>query len=440
MFDASPPPEDPPPEHPSEPRSRRLPPDPQRAHLHAALDRLLDARAGDGGPALAAAIEASDDLRRAAEGALVEVISAFDASMHWAAEAHRSPVSWLVSATGQSRRGAASMRRTCLDAAARPHLAAAASAGALSHEHLRLLADARCAPLEDQFDLDEADLVEAACTRTVDALRVHLRRWRYDALARLGRNEPDGPEPPAPDGNVLRLSPLLDGRAKLDAELDPLAAATIRNGIDAELDRLRAAGALDADPRSLRELEADLFVAIFERGLARPDGAAPAPLVLAAVDLDTVLDRAGVATPAERTARRAELIGHGPVSDDAIAELLDRADLALLITHPGTGHPLWFGRTRRLATTAQRHAVLATSSPHCDFPGCTVGVHRCQIDHLTSWDDRGPTDVDNLRALCRFHNPLKHRRQITATAHPDGTTTYATPDGRPIAPRYAEDP
>jgi len=80
----------------------------------------------------------------------------------------------------------------------------------------------------------------------------------------------------------LRLSSLLDGRAKLDAELGPQGAASVRSG-----------------PRSLREIEGDLFVAIFERGTAQQDGAAPTPLVVAAVDLDTLLRRAGFppATP-----------------------------------------------------------------------------------------------------------------------------------------------
>jgi len=443
MFDASPPlgePPDPPPERTARSHLRRPPATPARAGLHAELDRLLDARAGDGGPALAAAIVAYDQVQRAVDGALVAVLSGFDASMEWAADGHRSPISWIAANTGLSAKAAGSMRRTSLDGADRPHLAGAAAEGRLPLGHIRLVGDARRAPVEDLFDRDEAELVATACELTADGLRVHLARWRYDALAEAQCNEPDGPEPPASAGNVLRLSSLLDGRAKLDAELDPQGAASVRSGLDRELDRLRASGALEADPRTLREIEGDLFVAIFERGMAQRDGAAPAPLVVATVDLDTLLGRAGFDPPDERTARRAEIVGHGPVSDDVMAELISRASLGLLVTDPATGHPLWYGRRRRMASAAQRQAVAITSLGHCDFPGCTVAVHRCQVDHLRGWEDGGGTDISNLRPLCRFHNPLKHRRQIQAVVGSDGTTSYTSRDGTPITSRYRHDP
>lgn len=451
MFDASPAPDAPPdpPRH-DPPRSdppgriRRQGSWPEtavdRGSAHQALDVLLEARRDDPGAALAAAIAAWDQVQRAVDGALVEVLAGFDASLEWAAAAHRSPVSSIVASTGLPSRAAASIRRTCLDAAERPVLVEHARAGRLPLGHLRLLCSARRTPVEHLYDRDEEELAATACELTADGLRAHLLRWHNDALAEAQENEPDGPEPPHSEGNSLRLSPLLDGRAVLDVDLTPQAAATIRSGLDAEYDRLRAAGALDADPRTRREIDGDLFVAIFERGLARDDGAAPAPLVLATVDLDTLLRRAGMEVPAERTRRRAEIVGYGPIDDGVIAELVDRADLALLVTDPVTSHPLWYGRSRRLASAAQRQAVQATSAGHCDFPCCTVPLSRTQVDHLQEWNEGGRTDISNLRPLCRFHNPLKHRRQIRVTTEPDGRTTYRTPEGVVITGTYRHDP
>jgi hypothetical protein len=451
MFDASPAHDDPPdPPHDGPlrggPPGRTRPPgswpdaEVDRDRAHRALDALLEARRSDPGAALAEAIEAWDAVQRAVDGALVEVLAGFDASLQWAADAHRSPVSSIVASTGLPARAAASIRRTCLDAAERPVLTEHARAGRLPLSHLRLLSSARCAPVEEIYDRDEEELAATACELTADGLRAHLARWRNDALVEARRNEPDGPEPPHSEGNSLRVSSLLDGRAALDADLTPQAAATIRAGLDAEYDRLRAAGALEADPRTRREIDGDLFVAIFERGMGRSEGAAPVPLVLATVDLDTLLTRAGVTAPAERTRRRAEIVGHGPVDDAVIGELIDRADLALLVTDPVTGHPLWYGRSRRLASAAQRQAVQATSTGHCDFPCCTVPLTRSQVDHLHEWSDGGVTDIDNLRPLCRFHNPLKHRRRIQVSIEPDGRTTYRTAEGAVIAPTYRHDP
>ena len=60
------------------------------------------------------------------------------------------------------------------------------------------------------------------------------------------------------------------------------------------------------------------------------------------------------------------------------------------------------GRTRRLASSALRHA-LALRDGHCAFPGCTVPIHRCELHHITPWQCGGLTSLDNLVALCTRH-------------------------------------
>jgi hypothetical protein len=412
----------------------------RRARLHADLDRVLDARAGDGGPALAEALAAWSRLGRAVDGAVVEVVAGFDASLQWAVDGHRSTISWLVAETGIARARASSLRRVAGAVAARPLLAGAAAGGSLSFEHLRLLAAARRRPVEDCYDRDERELIDAAQRATVDGLRHHLERWHHRALERAGRNEPDGPQPPAPDGNRLRYLPGPFGRATLDIDCDPATAALVRAALDAEHQRLVRAGALDDDPRTLNEIYGDLFAEIFERGTQRPDATAIAPLICATIDLDTLLRRAGTTDPDDRLERIARIDGHAPIDDATVAELATRANIALLITHPTTSQPLWFGRTRRLATLAQRHAAIAASDGHCTWPGCTTPANRCEIDHLTGWQQDGTTDIDNLAPCCRFHNRLKHRQRITATRQPNGTITYTRPDGTPIAPTYTHDP
>jgi hypothetical protein len=149
-------------------------------------------------------------------------------------------------------------------------------------------------------------------------------------------------------------------------------------------------------------------------------------------DVDTLLRRSDLGA-AERTARRAEILGVGQVSDAVVRELASRAGLALLVTKP-TGEALWLGRSHRLATGAQRTAVLATDGGHCYWPGCGAPAHRCQVDHLTGWEQGGSTDIANLGPICGYHNRLKYRAGFTATRAPDGAITVRRPDGRPVQP------
>ncbi|MCB0958692.1 MAG: hypothetical protein KDB04_04145 [Acidimicrobiales bacterium] len=413
-----------------------LPDDPgeRRAALHADLDALLDAPRTDHGSSLAEVLVGWDRLRRSIDGSLVGAVAGFSASAQWALDAYRSPTAWLVGSLGLKRAAAGSLRATCVGVADHPVLAKAAASGRLSLEHLRALLAARSAPIEEAFDADAADLVERAASMSVDALVRHLERWRLDALAELGANEPDGPEPPAPAGTTCKLRPLGWGRALGELDLDPVAAAEVIAGLDAEYEAMRRDGQLAADPRSLAEIHGEAFLAIWRRGTHRStDG--PAPLLHAVVDLDTLLRRAGDHDPEDRIRRIAELVGHGPIDDATIAELASAANIALLVTHPTTGLPLWHGRAHRLATPAQRAAVLATTG-HCTFPGCTVAGTRCQIDHLTAWTHDGETNIDNLTALCAHHNRLKHRWNLTVTRQADGTLTFTHPDGRTIESRY----
>lgn len=408
----------------------------RRAQLHADLDALLDASASDPGPCLAADLVSWDRLRRSIDGALVGAVAGLARSGEWSVAGHRSPTSWLVATTGLRRPAAGSLRSTCEQVADHPALAAAAATGRLSMDHLRLLLTARVAPLVDAFDADVDELIAGACRMTADALAHRLARWRFDALARLAENEPDGPEPEDPSGTTCRVTDLLWGRARAELDLAPADAAELKAALERERQAMAALGALDEDPRSLREIHGDLLMAIIRRGSPRSDACAPAPLLNVTVDLDTLLRRSGEHDPAARTRRVADIAGHGPVSDATIDELVTRAKVALLVTHPVTGQPLWYGRARRLATPAQRQAVVAASDGHCAFPGCTVPAERCQVDHRSGWDAGGRTDIDNLDLLCAFHNRLKHRWRLGAVRAPDGTLRWSHPDGTPLRSRY----
>jgi hypothetical protein len=75
----------------------------------------------------------------------------------------------------------------------------------------------------------------------------------------------------------------------------------------------------------------------------------------------------------------------------------------------------------------------------CRFPGCSVSIRFCDLDHVVPWP-LGPTDPGNLICLCRRHHRLKQGRdgwqRWRPTLLPDGRVTWIDPVGR----RHVTDP
>ena len=88
-----------------------------------------------------------------------------------------------------------------------------------------------------------------------------------------------------------------------------------------------------------------------------------------------------------------------------VPELLELASQAEIIpavlNH--AGGILCYGRTRRLATAAQRRA-LALRDGGCSFPGCTRPAAWTEAHHVQAWYRGGATDLDNLCLLCSYHH------------------------------------
>ena len=102
---------------------------------------------------------------------------------------------------------------------------------------------------------------------------------------------------------------------------------------------------------------------------------------------------------------RCEIIGTGPVPSSVIGQLSPDTAVAGMI-FGGDGQPLWLGRGRRLASAAQ-HLAVAVRDRGCVV--CGAPMHRCEIHHVREWENGGPTDIDNLAALCGPHHRQHHR-------------------------------
>ena len=97
--------------------------------------------------------------------------------------------------------------------------------------------------------------------------------------------------------------------------------------------------------------------------------------------------------------------------------------------HDAEGQVLEVGRRTRTISPALRRALLHRDRG-CRFPGC--GLRFCQGHHLRHWAHGGPTTLDNLALLCRFHHRAVHEEGYQVERAPDGALRFRRPDGRSI--------
>jgi len=412
--------------------------DDRLARARALVDEILVDPIDATGAELSRVIEARAELASITDGAAVAAVPQWEASCDWATDGSPTPVTSIVNRTGASRAAAISLRRTGLLAASMPHVSAAASAGTFPLSHLRLLTRARQPEVAEVFDRDEAALVAEAATLTADALVMRLREWRFEALAELGRNEPDrDPDPGGgTEASTLTIVMGFQGRGILQGELSPEDLAALVEAIEARIETWRRTGQLTSDDRTYRELVAAALLDLVADGSTTSRRGQPRPLLIVTATISALLDRAGITSSAERDRWQARIIGGGPISQQALRELMEQANISLVVT-TDDGEPLHVGRAQRLVTAAILRALLARSGGTCEFPGCHASHHRCHAHHIVWWRNGGDTDIANLVLLCKHHHRLVHHGW-TLTRGPTGLDFRRTNHTPVPPPRYRQ--
>jgi hypothetical protein len=126
-----------------------------------------------------------------------------------------------------------------------------------------------------------------------------------------------------------------------------------------------------------------------------------------------------------------EIAGYGPIPAAVARDLAARGTWRRILTDPTTGRPLDYGTTR-YRPPAHLAGLVITRDQTCQFPGCRVPAHRCDLDHNIPYnptDGTGPTNEFNLGPRCRGHHQVKQTPGWSVTPHPDGCTTWTTPTG-----------
>jgi hypothetical protein len=110
---------------------------------------------------------------------------------------------------------------------------------------------------------------------------------------------------------------------------------------------------------------------------------------------------------------------------DQLLRIADEAEIWPTIIDRN-GVPLALGRTRRIATRGQTMALIAREGG-CSFPGCDHPPQWCDRHHILDWIDGGPTDLDNLTLLCRYHHTHFLQKGWSCRINGDGLPEWIPP-------------
>lgn len=368
-------------------------------------------------------IEGLADLRRATDAtevcALIEVAKSDQARRH---AGHRS-TRWHANLNGTTS-GFAKKRHviaTKLDTWF-PVLLAAFRSGEISLDHC----DAVCSvthPAIAQHLVDlQADLIVLAQHMTCERFRLELRLLAA-ALDEDGPFDPDGAMP----RSRLRIRPDLDGIV-FDGTMTGSDALAFSEAIARKTAQLFARAVRDHAENGVEmpasaDLKGQALLELVLLGSSADPAAGNAPVR----ELTIVINRdaPATATDVDHTVE----IGGGDLARCTCDSAVRTAEIDQF------GEVLSLGRLRRLASAAQRHAAHLRDGG-CVFPGCDAPVGWTELHHVVHWQDGGPTDLENLACLCRFHHSVTHqdgwsmrRRANAPPGKPPGLFEWSTPTG-----------
>ena len=277
-----------------------------------------------------------------------------------------------------------------------------------------------------------------------------------------GATEPA--EPAEPDSAIVRAAEITTTASLEQRKADALVSLA-RTFLDAEPDdRSGEDRHLVIVEVSAESLTRDVPAGTPQRAAAVPevpDAACPAVLVErdhhdpAVVDLTatdpTATDTSDTDSPSEDepspaspdvpagTSQRCGVLGTGPLEARTAERLACTGRVAVSITDAG-GEILHLGRSRRLATRAQRRALRLRDTV-CSFPGCHQSRHL-DAHHTVPWSEGGPTDIEGLALLCRRHHVMVHEGGLrlvldSASAAPRHRRFQVLDsDGHPVQARW----
>jgi 5-methylcytosine-specific restriction protein A len=344
--------------------------------------------------------------------------------------------SWLAQHTGIARQVAGGRILTAKRLRHMPIMAKALAEGTVTNGHAVALGRGLKPRLLEAFLRDEAMLVEQAARLEVDDFQQVVSRW-------IELNDIDGPDPGDEKPSELHTSPLLDGRTRIDGELDLEDSADYLAELEAIYDELwhadQAADLTDPDKyRTPAQRRAAAQVDMARRSSAAGDR-----------DADPV-DETAARKPRPRRPQLIVIVDVDALAGDLTGEahldngvnvpltVLERwaCDSAIgRVVMQGRSLPVDVGTITYTATNGQRRALTARDRG-CIVPGCKRKPRWCQAHHVVPWQQEGPTNLNNLVLLCKRHHKHLHAHHINIERDNHTDQWIVTrPDGTPLRQR-----
>lgn len=281
--------------------------------------------------------------------------------------------------------------------------------------HASLLANA-AAKFSEQYKGSEGELLLVAAAQDFDHFADTIARWIHAAdLEAAAANSAH-----RYNSRGVWLQRRLDGSGAGRVDLDPIAFATFEEGLDASAGKPDPPDALVQ--RSLAQRRADGLV---EMALAygpqdegtdpcsQPHGRHNGASIEAAISLD--FDSNGNGEP-KLSEMLSDLYRTGPVPHTIIEQLSCDASWRRVLS--GASQMLDYSSPVADITPNQRRAIRARDR-HCQFRGCDRRWDWCDVHHIVSRHDGGPTTMDNLVLMCRHHHSLLHQAGWSFTRDPN---------------------
>ena len=340
----------------------------------------------------------------------MRVLAAFDARGAGQIAGFRSTADWLAKTTGipAGRAGwlVHTARALCDEL---PATAVALAEGRIGEGHVRVIRHAQ-RRLGERLAAVEAIAAWFAAGHSDRETRVLVERLvqQYAPADHDDEAEVDR------ERRRVHLSDSIDGWWHLDGLLDPATGAALK----AALDVFAEATGPD-DTRSPAQRRCDALGEIADRSCDQSDRPTGVGHVTVTVTPEQIVTGQGVEWPNGLLASSTDVAVHGCSAAVSLVEGIRVDDVHW--------QPLAVGFAQRFASTAQRVALAVRDGAGCVHTGCTVPAWRCVAHHRRSWADGGPTDVDNMVLICRYHHRRVHHGRLDLTQRDNGTWTTVAP-------------
>lgn len=329
----------------------------------------------------------------------------------WRRLGYRTPATWMASRTQTTLSHAITAVQTAHRLHDRPATREAFATGRLSESQA-----AEIAAAAEADPAAERSLLDIAASQTVAELREQCRGVRAAAIA-----DEDSAER-IRRGRFLRHWSDPDGAVRMDARLAPDDGARVVAVIRARAEQLMQEARRSGQRESVDAHAADALV-----GLASGE---QGPKAVVHVHVDAEALARGRTDAGETCA----IPGVGPIpvatakrlaSDGVIKALVAEGADVRAVAH--------FGRS----VPSRVRTALEARDRTCAVPGCDIRS-GLEIDHVIPFARGGPTNLENLARLCRYHHAQKTHHGWQLGGEP-GARTWTHPGRARLDARMTRD-